>query len=63
MEKVIRVCEITGKATVVAECVSTERAKEIIAERAKNDDFGSYIRVPYNRREELKKAYLNFIKA
>lgn len=57
MEKVIRVCEITGRVTVVAECVTTERAKEIIKERAKTDEFGTYTRVAYDRREELKKVY------
>jgi hypothetical protein len=57
MEKVIRVCEITGRVTVVAECVTTERAMEIVKEKAKADEFGMYKRVAYDRREELKKAY------
>ena len=57
MEKVIRVCEITGRVTVVAECVNTERAMEIVKELAPKDEFGRYIRVEYDYREELKKAY------
>lgn len=59
MEKVIRVCEITGRMTVVAECVTTERAKEIIKELAPKDEFGRYIRVEYNYRNELKRVVVN----
>lgn len=64
MEKVIRVCEITGRVTVVAECVTTERAKEIIKELAPKDEFGRYIRVEYDYRNELKRAVVkNLVKA
>ena len=64
MEKVIRVCEITGRVTVVAECVDTERAKELIKELAPKDEFGRYIRVEYDYRNELKRAVVkNLVKA
>lgn len=64
MEKVIRVCEITGRVTVVAECVNTERAKELIKELAPKDEFGRYIRIEYDYRNELKKAVVkNLVKA
>ena len=59
MEKVIRVCEITGRVTTVAECVTAKRAKEIIKELAPKDEFGRYIRVEYNYRNELKRAVVN----
>ena len=45
MEKVIRICEITGKKTVVAEKVDTETAKQIVKELSKQDEFGCYLRV------------------
>ena len=45
MEKVIRICEITGRVTIVAENVSTEKAKEIVRENAANDPFATYRRV------------------
>ena len=64
MEKVIRVCEITGRVTVVAECVTTERAMEIVKELAPKDEFGRYIRVEYEYRNELKRAVVkNLVKA
>ena len=61
MEKVIRVCEMTGRVTTVAECVTTEKAKEIIRELAPKDEFGRYMRVAYNYRNELKRAVVNNI--
>lgn len=45
MERVIRVCEITGKVTVVAQNVDTETAKEIIRNLHKDDPLGNYYRV------------------
>jgi hypothetical protein len=64
MEKVIRVCEMTGKMTIIAECVTTERAKEIIKELAPKDEFGRYIRIEYDYRNELKRAVVtNLVKA
>ena len=45
MEKVIRICEITGKKTVVAEQVDTETAKEIVKKLSREDEFGCYYRV------------------
>ena len=45
MEKVIRICEITGKVTVVAENVTTEKAMEIVRENSANDPFAMYRRV------------------
>lgn len=45
MEKVIRVCEITGKVTVIVENVDTETAIAIVKENAKNDAFARYMRV------------------
>ena len=45
MEKVIRICEITGKKTVVVEQVDTETAKEIVKKLSREDEFGCYCRV------------------
>ena len=45
MEKVIRICELTGRMTVVATNLTTEQAKALIKERAKADEFGDYRRV------------------
>lgn len=45
MEKVIRICEITGRMTVVATNLTTEEAKALVRERAKADEFGEYRRV------------------
>lgn len=39
MEKVLRICELTGRYTVVAENLTTEQAKELIRERNKTDNF------------------------
>lgn len=45
MEKVIRICEITGKVTTIADNLTTAQAKALIIEKAKNDPFGDYRRV------------------
>lgn len=45
MEKVIRICEITGRMMVVATNLTTEQAKALIREKAKADKFGDYRRV------------------
>ena len=45
MEKVIRICEITGKMTVIANNLTTEQAKALIREKSKEDFFGEYRRV------------------
>lgn len=45
MEKVIRICEITGRVTTIAINLTTEEAKALIRERAKADEFGEYRRV------------------
>jgi hypothetical protein len=45
MEKVIRICEITGKVTTIAENVSTKKAMEIVRENAATDPFARYMRV------------------
>jgi hypothetical protein len=45
MEKVIRICEITGRMTVVATNLTTEEARALVRERAKADEFGEYRRV------------------
>jgi hypothetical protein len=45
MEKVIRICEITGKVTTIAENVDTETAMQIVRENAATDPFARYMRV------------------
>ena len=45
MEKVIRICEITGRMTVVATNLTTEQAIAMVRELAKEDEFGEYRRV------------------
>lgn len=45
MEKVIRICEITGRVTVVADGLTTEEAKALVREKAREDCFGEYRRV------------------
>lgn len=45
MEKVIRICEITGKVTTIVENVNTETAMQVIRENATNDPFARYMRV------------------
>lgn len=44
MEKVIRVCEITGRMTVVATNLTTEQAMALVRERAQADSYGAYRR-------------------
>ena len=46
MEKVIRICEITGRMTVVVEQVDAETAKDIVRKLSREDEFGCYRRVP-----------------
>jgi hypothetical protein len=45
MEKVIRICEITGKVTTIAENVDTATAMQIVKENAATDPFATYRRV------------------
>ena len=45
MEKVIRICEITGKVTTIATNLTTEEAIELVRELAKEDGFATYRRV------------------
>ena len=45
MEKVIRICEITGRVMVIATNLTTEQAMALVKEKAKEDAFGQYMRV------------------
>lgn len=45
MEKVIRICEITGRMTVVADNLTTQEAIDLVAKKSREDAFGSYRRV------------------
>ena len=45
MEKVIRICEITGKVTTIATNLTHEEAINLVRELAKDDRFGQYRRV------------------
>jgi hypothetical protein len=45
MEKVIRICEITGRMTVVAENLFPHDARELVFESARNDPYGCYYRI------------------
>ena len=45
MEKVIRICELTGKVTTIATNLTTNEAIALVRELAKNDCFGQYRRV------------------
>ena len=45
MEKVIRICEITGKVSTIATDLTTEEAIELVRELAKENDFATYRRV------------------
>ena len=45
MEKVIRVCEITGRVTVVAEGLNTEEAMAMVRKLSREDEFATYRRV------------------
>ena len=44
MEKVIRICEITGRVTTIATNLTTEEAKALVREKARADEFGDYRR-------------------
>lgn len=44
-ERVIRVCEMTGRVTVVADNLTTEEAMAMVREKAKGDEFGRYMRI------------------
>lgn len=48
MEKVIRICEITGRMTVVADNLTTKEAKNLVAKKSREDAFGDYRRVAKN---------------
>lgn len=45
MEKVIRICEITDRMTVVADNLTTEEAMDLVAKMSREDIFGDYRRV------------------
>ena len=45
MEKVIRICEITGKVTTIATNLTTNEAIDLVRELAKEDNFATYRRV------------------
>ena len=45
MEKVIRICEITGRVTTIATNITTEEAIALVKECAKDDAFATYRRV------------------
>jgi hypothetical protein len=45
MEKVIRICEITGRKTTIAEGLTEAEAIAKVRELAKNDEFGCYYRI------------------
>ena len=45
MEKVIRICEITGRMTVVADNLTTEQAMHMVKNLSQKDQFGDYRRV------------------
>jgi hypothetical protein len=45
MEKVIRICEITGKVTTIATNLTAKEAMALVKEKAKADEFGDYRRV------------------
>ena len=45
MEKIIRVCEITGRVTEVAVGLDTAAAMAMVRELASKDEFATYMRV------------------
>lgn len=45
MEKVIRICEITGKVSTVAENLTTAEAMALVREKSASDEFATYTRV------------------
>ena len=59
MERVVRICEITGRMTVVAEKVDTETAKQAVANGANVLVAGSSL---YSK-ENYKDAVSNLIKS
>ena len=52
MEKVIRICEMTGRVTTIAKNLDTESAKKVVRDLSKDDVFGQYRRVVPNVMEE-----------
>ena len=45
MERVIRVCDITGRKSVVAERVTMYEAMELIRKLSAEDEFAHYYRI------------------
>ena len=45
MEKVIRICEITGKVTTIATNLTTNEAIDLVRELAREDHFATFRRV------------------
>jgi hypothetical protein len=45
MEKVIRICELTGRVRTIADNLTTEQAIAIVKDLSKKDEFGTYRRV------------------
>jgi hypothetical protein len=45
MEKIIRVCEITGRVTTVAEGLTTIEAMNLVRELSREDAYACYMRV------------------
>jgi hypothetical protein len=45
MERVIRICEMTGRVTVVAEGLNTEEAMAMVRKLSREDEFAMYRRV------------------
>ena len=45
MEKVIRICELTGRMRTVADNLTTEQAMAMVKDLSKKDEFGMYRRV------------------
>ena len=45
MEKVIRICEVTGKVTTIAEGLTSEQAVALIRQLAPADEYASYRRI------------------
>lgn len=45
MEKVIRICDITGRITTVAERVTTDEAMRLVRRLSKEDEFAVYYRI------------------
>lgn len=44
-EKVIRVCEMTGRMTVVKDNLTTDETMALVREKTKGDEFARYIRI------------------